>query len=860
MHNMRIRTRLAALLLGAAALVAGQSALADPPSRVARLGYISGAVSFSPAGEDEWVRSTINRPLVAGDRLWVTPGARAELQIGLAAVRLSGSTSLALLNLDDRVTQIELTQGTLNIRVRRLPANQVFEINTPNLAFSLRRPGSYRIEVDPADDSTAILVREGAGEVYGEGAAYAVGVRQSYVYYGAGLRDYERISNPRIDEFDRWADDRDRRASRSVSLRYVSSDVIGYEDLDANGTWRTVAEYGNVWVPSRVAAGWAPYRDGHWSWVEPWGWTWIDDAPWGFAVSHYGRWANLGGTWGWVPGPARQQAVYAPALVAFVGGSNFSLSVSSGNVGGVAWFPLGPRDVYRPSYAVSREYFTRVNSSNTVINNVNITNIYNNNSTNITYVNQRVPGAVVAVPATAFVQSQPVARSAVRVNVEQIASAPVTAVAAFAPVRASLTGAAPSAGTPAMTRVERAVVARTAPPPAPVAFAARESALAATPGKPLAPAEVLRLKPGAPAVPAAPVVVVTPAKPPVPMAAAEPSKPAPEAAGRGDGRTPGQRGRQDVNAPPSDTAAKSQPAAQPAPQPGAVAPTPVPDSRVPPGQRGRVEAPGKQTPDTIPPAPVAQPAPAAPVVTPPESRTPPGQRGRTEPAPQPAAPVAKPQPVAPHPAQPASPAPVAASPVAAPADQRPFPGPRSRQEPQPQAAPQPQPQAQPTPVPQPPPVARPQPAPQPQAQPTPVPQPPPAARPQPAPQVAPPAPVAAPAAAPPEQRPAPGQRGRADAQQPAPPGARAQPAPQSPAAAPPVEQRMQPGQRGRPEPQAQPVPAPTNPNAPPPPNAQPRGPGDKPGAPQAESKRTPEQAKQDEEQRKEDEKKSRKPN
>nr|MBP8298182.1 hypothetical protein [Burkholderiales bacterium] len=390
MHIMRIRTRLAAMLLGVAALAAAASALADPPSRVARLGYISGAVSFSPAGEDEWVRSTINRPLVAGDRLWVNPGARAELQIGLAAVRLSGSTSVTLLNLDDRVTQLELTQGTLNIRVRRLPANQVFEINTPNLAFSLRRPGSYRIEVDPADDSTAILVREGLGEVFGEGAAYTVGVRQSYVYYGAGLRDYERISNPRIDEFDRWADERDRRASRSVSLRYVSPDVIGYEDLDANGTWRTVSGYGNVWVPSRVASGWAPYRDGHWSWVEPWGWTWIDDAPWGFAVSHYGRWANLGGTWGWVPGPARQQAVYAPALVAFVGGSNFSLTVSTGNVGGVAWFPLGPRDVYRPSYAVSREYFTRVNSSNTVINNVNITNIYNNNSTNITYVNQWV--------------------------------------------------------------------------------------------------------------------------------------------------------------------------------------------------------------------------------------------------------------------------------------------------------------------------------------------------------------------------------------------------------------------------------------------------------------------------------------
>ena len=205
------------------------------------------------------------------------------------------------------------------------------------------------------------------------------------------------------------------RYDNSVSARYVSPDVVGYQDLDANGTWRVDATYGNVWIPSRVAAGWAPYRDGHWAWVDPWGWTWVDDAPWGFAVSHYGRWANLRGTWGWVPGPVRSRAYYAPALVAFVGGTNFQLAISSGNVGGIAWFPLGPREVYRPSYPVSRGYFENVNRSNTVINTTVINNYYNNtNVTNVVYANRQVPGAVVAVPTTAFVQSQPVSRAAVR--------------------------------------------------------------------------------------------------------------------------------------------------------------------------------------------------------------------------------------------------------------------------------------------------------------------------------------------------------------------------------------------------------------------------------------------------------------
>ncbi|MGI8746549.1 MAG: DUF6600 domain-containing protein [Bryobacteraceae bacterium] len=126
-------------------------------------------------------------------------------------------------------------------------------------------------------------------------------------------------------------------------------------------------------------------RYGHWAWIEPWGWTWVDDAPWGFAPFHYGRWAVIGGGWGWIPGPARVRPVYAPALVAWVGGPRFNLSISvGGGGGGVAWFPLGPREVYVPGYRASPAYINRVNTTNTTINNVNVTNVYNN--TNVTNV------------------------------------------------------------------------------------------------------------------------------------------------------------------------------------------------------------------------------------------------------------------------------------------------------------------------------------------------------------------------------------------------------------------------------------------------------------------------------------------
>ncbi len=283
---------------------------ADPPSRVARLGYMAGAVSFSPAGENDWVQARLNRPLGPGDRLWTdtAAGARAEIQVGGAMIRMDAGTSLSVLNLDDSIAQLQVTQGSLNVRVRRLEPNQIIEVDTPNLAFTVRQPGEYRIDVEPQGNATTIIVRQGKGEAYGEDAAYVIDARQPYRFTGTGLRDYELVGAPRQDEFDRWASSRDRNYENSSSARYVSPDVVGYQDLDANGTWRVDASYGNVWVPNHVAVGWAPYSDGHWAWVDPWGWTWIDDAPWGFAVSHYGRWANIRGTWGWVPGPIRSRA------------------------------------------------------------------------------------------------------------------------------------------------------------------------------------------------------------------------------------------------------------------------------------------------------------------------------------------------------------------------------------------------------------------------------------------------------------------------------------------------------------------------------------------------------------------------
>src|SRR5436309_1949353 len=496
----------------AVALFVPQRAAADqddPPGRVARLSYTHGSVSFNPAGTDDWVNTVVNRPITTGDKLWTDNGARAELHIGSAAIRLSSKTGFSFLNLDDSKAQIRITEGTLNVLVRRLENDESFEIDTPNLAFSVLRPGNYKIDVNEAGDTTIVVVRDGEGEVTGGGSAYTIHPREIGTFAGIDQLDAD-IQRSRYDDddFDHWCRDRDHREDRSESSRYVSSDVIGYEDLDEYGGWRQVPEYGTVWFPHTTVVGWAPYRYGHWVWISPWGWTWVDDAPWGFAPFHYGRWVAVGGVWGWVPcapravvGVAYVRPVYAPALVAWVGGPHFSVGIGVGGGGGVgvAWFPLAPREVYVPSYRVSRTYVTNVNVSNTTVNNVVVNNYYNyvvvnKNVTNIRYVNQTAPNAVTVTSHEAFTSAQPVDRHMMKIDRREIESAQVNPTTpTVAPQQRSVLGAGVEArARPPASAMSRPVVARTAPPPTPVSFTKQQQVIQANGGMPPAVSQMRR--------------------------------------------------------------------------------------------------------------------------------------------------------------------------------------------------------------------------------------------------------------------------------------------------------------------------------------------------------------------------------
>jgi hypothetical protein len=457
----------------------------DPPTRVARLNYVDGSVSFQPGGENDWATAVLNRPLVTGDNLWADENSRAELHIGSTALRLGPKTGITLLEVSDQAAQIRLAQGSLIVMVRRVDDQNSYEIDTPNVAFVVMQPGEYRIDVDEDGNRTDVMVRRGRGEITGGGNTYTVTANQSATITSAGNDQLKYNSGqvPSPDALDSWALDRDQTEDGSDSANYVSRDMTGYEDLDQNGTWSDVAGYGMVWQPTGIAMGWAPYRFGSWTWVAPWGWTWVENEPWGFAPFHYGRWALAGNGWVWVPGPSMVRPAYAPALVGWVGGGpgfHFSAGV------GVGWFALAPGEVFIPGYRVSRSYVNNVNVTNTAVNTVRVTNVYNAMAVNrdastVTYANRNVIGGVTVVSRETFVNGGSVARNVMPIPSRELATAPVSNTLAVEPVRSSAFGGGkPVAIKPPAAVISRQVVALRTPAPMPRSSGQSSSAQSAS--------------------------------------------------------------------------------------------------------------------------------------------------------------------------------------------------------------------------------------------------------------------------------------------------------------------------------------------------------------------------------------------
>ena len=668
-HSIRLAVVLIASLVGYGATAQAQS---DPPGRVGRLAFTEGSVSFHDDQQAGWSPAVVNTPLTSGDAIWTEPNARSELSIAGTRVRLDSVTQLDMLAIDDSQTRLQIDRGRVDIKTFTLDTRTPYQIVTPRGTITLQQQGDYYIEAGSTEDPTRLGVRSGAAQIQSLNGQ-VLAVRSGEVGEISGdvatpqLRTVNSAPPPPAPY---WAT-RDREVSYDPPAQYLSSGVTGYEDLNAYGSWSNDSQYGNVWSPRSVPAGWQPYRTGHWSFVRPWGWTWIDDQPWGYAPYHYGRWANSGNRWVWVPPQRDVQPVYAPALVAFIGGIELAVTLGNANNGPVGWFPLGPRETYVPSYTANRDYYNRLNRS-AQVQQGELDDRWQRTQrhepaaagSGNARVNQRF---ATVVPADTFVHSRPVAHATLTVAPEKLAAAPVALVSAPPAPTASL--AATTTAKPTDPKAQADTKARTdaeakAHPPTTVPIAKTAVTDMPTLGKPApiqtpaAPGPKIATAPGAPpagatapntqARPAAPALVPrTGAAPPqlrddktpavsdskatslpAPAVKAEPPKAAPTATTPATPPTP---------APKPEV---TKPAATVAP-PTAAVPETGPHS-LPARERNNRDSGASNNATPLPPQPAAPPAQAAPHVA--------------TPAPQPAAsppPIPAPQ----QHATPASPGP-----------------------------------------------------------------------------------------------------------------------------------------------------------------------------------------------------------
>ena len=686
---MRVLTKCLAILAILAAVPA--FAQTEPPARVGRVSLIEGTLAFYGPGDSEWSAAKVNLPVATGG--WFATDAQSLGQIGVGPdlLNLAHDTQLNVADLRENIMQIALTQGRVNLHLRRLlwRRNETAEIDIPRGGVWLLQPGRYDIDSGAADQPARITVFEGSARFVGGGIDQTVKAGEQLIVSG-GDPLVADVQPAAPDEFDAWCEAHDYRENRVAASRHVSPGMTGYEQLDDYGQWNTVPSYGAVWFPQSTPADWAPYREGHWVWLEPWGWNWVDDEPWGFAPFHYGRWARIDDRWGWVPGEFAAEPVYAPALVAFIPPPAIEADIAFGADAGppVGWFPLAPGELYWPAYSRDPTYIRNVN-----ITNVNITNI--TQVTNVlrtqpavagpppAVVSQRFAnrGAATVVPAQVFANSAPVAPATVRVPATvlqkaAVAAAPPPAVAhpagtAIAPPHGQTAGT-PTVSTPpsAQTTTTAARFATPQHPPARPQF----SQLAAAPrvGRPAATARA------APAAAAPPTTAAAPAAHPPQVPAAPPPA---VATGPGapnfsrlapTGNTP--RGPSPGGHPTAPTVSAAPPAGPHTAQPGG---PPATTAAKPPQGAPPVQAGGPTPRPAHPPSPpdfahlpAWHPGPNAPPQ--------PGQRPTSQPASGPTPPH-QPAQAAPLPAVPNAQPPAATAHAGAPSTVRPGQNPQMRQ-------------------------------------------------------------------------------------------------------------------------------------------------------------------------------------
>ena len=311
------------------------------PSLVGRIHVLSGELQLHDRDHGGWQRAddgaVHNWPVAAGDRLRLLGrDARADLRMGSTTLRLGPDAQLWLQQLDEQAVLLHLQGGTVALRLAAVDGDAFgpVELRTREGRWVPRRPGHYRF--DRATDATQASVWRGELQFEGFDSALTISERRRADLWldspEPGRRSATRYAWAPVerDDFADWVARDERQDDAPLSARHVPPGMTGWQDLDRHGDWVSDPDHGALWLPRAVAPGWAPFQVGRWAWVAPWGWTWIDAAPWGFAPFHYGNWVRYGGHWAWSPGPRGPRVRYAPALQAWIGGAAVGITMQRG--------------------------------------------------------------------------------------------------------------------------------------------------------------------------------------------------------------------------------------------------------------------------------------------------------------------------------------------------------------------------------------------------------------------------------------------------------------------------------------------------------------------------------------------------
>jgi hypothetical protein len=390
------------LLALALAIALPAMAQSDPPARVGRLAHIENQVDFRLDRNEQAAPASLNWPVSSGAVLETGQRGRAEVWIGSTAYRLGDDSQMEFSVIDDARVDVRLNGGSLAVSILDRDHLNDIVVATPDGDVRFQTPGRYRIDIYA--DHSELRVQAGRATFDGGQHVIPVAAGQKVSRWSDGNDQLD--ADRKNDAFDRWVSNRENVTLASQSRRYVSPNMTGYQDLDAYGDWQTAPDYGAVWYPRAVADDWAPYRYGRWAWVAPWGWTWVDQEPWGFAPFHYGRWAIVQGRWGWVPGSIVSRPVYAPALVAWIGNPGWNVGFRSGAAPAVGWFPLAPREVYVPAHHYSPNYIRQINVAN--VRDVKIIDRVGRGGPQEAFAYNSVPRAVTVVPANTLREGHPI--------------------------------------------------------------------------------------------------------------------------------------------------------------------------------------------------------------------------------------------------------------------------------------------------------------------------------------------------------------------------------------------------------------------------------------------------------------------